>query len=720
MVAAGWIVGLLLIAVAAGALPAPAFLGAVPLAAALPRSDTASPVSAPVLSLDPASWEMPTGNATSIAATWGDVPPGCALAPQWYRWAIATASPSGFLNRSSGPDVQFESDGASPGASMLRADAAAVLRCGLSQSLVEAVAFSNVTVVASLSIVDLELLPAPLLPSEPAELSGAVLGGTPPYSVWINWTDGSGTRLALAAPGNFSASHAFRAGIYDPAATVTDASGLVARAAVPESVEVSNGTAVAIFPVRTRVDVGDPLAWNATIVGTRTPWLSFSMCDGLIVLPATRGAAATSGNCTFPAPGPATISVEVDGAPPESFPTATAAISVVPDPNVSLELPEAPLEVGVASDLVVAITGGVPPFSLGAAGPALGGPTVIPVLGDGTIAIPLDPDVAGTLPFTLEVTDAAGVESPLWVGTLAVEPALAAAVAFDRTSNASGASLDAIGSVTAGPSPFTWVIVPSEVPANGSAGNGSLAADGSFGWTGFYRTEAAVVVDVIILDAAGAIATANGTLPTVPPLTVAGGFDANTSGPPGSVQLALVLSGGLPPFNISVTASTGASWNFSVDADGPAAWELRVPDAGTISLSAVVRDAIGATGEANGSVLVAMPAAAPAPSPSSPIVPLLGGLLMIGLLAGAALAWRRRRRRAPERPAIDPVAVLRGIIAPADGADRATVELLAEEAGVPLLEARASLDRLVREGTVRSEVDADGTEVLAWELDAHR
>ncbi len=701
---------------ASGASPAPVSASAGPLATLLPGSNGSS--ATPVLSLDPESWQMPTGNVTPVVATWGGVAPGCVLAPQWFRWAIASATPSGFLNRSSGPAVLFESEGASPGPSMLRANSAAVLRCGLSQRLVQAVAFGNVTVVASLSIDDLTLLPAPLLPSETARFSGTILGGTPPYSLRINWTDGSDAYLLVAAPGNFSASHAFVAGTYEPVVTVTDASGLVAQAAVPESVVVSAGTAVALFPARARVDVGEPLGWNATIVRTSAPWLSYSQCDGRIVPPATRGSAATAGNCTFPAPGPATVSVEVDAVPSGGLASATAAVSVVPDPVVSPDLPPTPLEVGVATDLVVTIAGGVPPFSLAVAGPAFGGPTVVPVLGDGAVAISLEPDVAGTLPCTLEVVDAAGVASPLWAGTLTVQPAMSASVAFDGVAGPSGASLEATGSVTAGPPPFAWIVVPSEVSANASAENGSLSGDGSFVWTGLYRVEVAIVVDVLVLDAAGAIETTHGTVPTLPPLVVSGGFQGNGSTPPGSIGLSLVIAGGLPPFNISVTAGDGASWNFSRGADGPADWQLRAPRAGVIALVAVVRDAIGATGEENGSVFVATPASTSAPSSS--LGPALGGLLATGLLAGLLLAWRRRRGRAPERATIDPVAVLRQIIAPADGADRATVELLAEEAGVPLLEARASLDRLVRDGTVRSEVDADGTEVLAWELDARR
>jgi len=62
--------------------------------------------------------------------------------------------------------------------------------------------------------------------------------------------------------------------------------------------------------------------------------------------------------------------------------------------------------------------------------------------------------------------------------------------------------------------------------------------------------------------------------------------------------------------------------------------------------------------------------------------------------------------------------VLRRILEPADGADRSTVELLAEEAGIPLAEVRATIDRLVESGAIRSETSTEGEEVLAWSGEA--
>jgi hypothetical protein len=87
----------------------------------------------------------------------------------------------------------------------------------------------------------------------------------------------------------------------------------------------------------------------------------------------------------------------------------------------------------------------------------------------------------------------------------------------------------------------------------------------------------------------------------------------------------------------------------------------------------------------------------------------------IGLAAVVAFLWRKRVRNRPEaRDGPDPVAILRRIIEPADGADRTTVELMAEENGIPLATVRSTLDRLIAEGTVRAETGPDGEEVVAW------
>jgi hypothetical protein len=91
-------------------------------------------------------------------------------------------------------------------------------------------------------------------------------------------------------------------------------------------------------------------------------------------------------------------------------------------------------------------------------------------------------------------------------------------------------------------------------------------------------------------------------------------------------------------------------------------------------------------------------------------------------VTGLALVVARLRRRGPpaETPPSDPELVLERLISPSDGVDRFTIELLAEEEGVPIAVVRATLDRLIADGRVRSESDPDGGEVLAWEFPSDR
>jgi hypothetical protein len=91
------------------------------------------------------------------------------------------------------------------------------------------------------------------------------------------------------------------------------------------------------------------------------------------------------------------------------------------------------------------------------------------------------------------------------------------------------------------------------------------------------------------------------------------------------------------------------------------------------------------------------------------------GAVLAAVLAAFLVARVLRRTRSPDPPPPDPVEVLEGLIRPADGADRLTIEMLAEEEGVPLEMVRTTIDRLIREGRIRSESEPGGGEVLAWE-----
>lgn len=677
-------------------------------------SSLAVALAAPVLTMDPPDWQMPGGGWEPLRAIWSAPAPGCTLEPQWYRWSMPDPPASGTLNATSGPVVEFSGDASQPGRTTIEVRSEAVLDCGTNATLELAGAFGNLTVEPPLALGLLSFGPAPLVPGEVGLLRATVSGGTPPYTVRVNWTDGSFATLSLLSPGAFSLAHAFPAGTFDPGLTVEDAGGLVATAALPGQIGVNGGLAAAIVPAAAEVDAGIPAIWNASVDRAGAWFDTFEECDGLRPSP-PMPSGATAGSCTFDSVGENSISLLVAAPLLGASAEVSAELWVAPDPSVTNVTPVGPPEVGRSSYLVASVTGGVPPLELLCAGPAFGEPYAGSIDSDGPVALPIAPASPGQLAYSIVAVDADGVASAPDNGTIAVAPPLNASWEFTPATNGSGPALWALGTVTAGAPPFQWSVVPAVVGPSLAPGAGALALPGPFNWSGESHEDQEVRLAAMLVDAAGATLPAGRELNAVDPLEV---DDLVITPVPGvdSATVSLALSDGLPPYNVSIVASDGARWNVSAAQNGSQLWHLDFPGPGVVDLSLLVRDSAGDTIGENGSVVLTGPAD---PSPDAGLLSDVALVLAASLGIAAVVFLRRRRGRSPlpARPSVDPTAVLRGIIAPADGADRATVEMLAEEAGVPATEARQTLDRLVAEGTVRSEVDEDGSEVLAWERD---
>jgi hypothetical protein len=668
------------------------------------------------LTVDPSTWNMLGGSTTVLSAVWGAPAPACVLVPEWYRWTLPAPPLSGTLNRSSGAQVAFAADVSTPGRTTVVVSAAAVVECGSTESIQFATAFANVTVVAPLTLDGLSIDPAPLSPDQPTLLTAEVGGGDPPYSIEVNWTDGTTTVLSVLAPGMFTVPHAFPAGTFQPRLTALDSSGLVARATVPETLDVSATAAVALDPSHSVTDVDVPVAWNATIERAGDLYVTTPECDG-IVTGSPGFSNATEGSCTFRTVGSGSISIAVGMAFGQTLAGARSTELVVPSPTVQLGASSLPVEVGRPGYLIANVSGGVPPLSLVCVGPSIDDPVRLSSVADGPVAVPVEPLLPGLEDFTVEVVDALGIASDPATVVVPVAPALNVSLEFGHSLDSTGATLSAAGTVAAGPAPFVWIVAPSTVGPGAAAATGTLGGPGSFNWSGLYLLDGSLQVAVAVVDAAGEMVTAARPLPMAPPLSVLATVVGNLSAPPDEAQVSLAITGGLPPFNVSIASSTGATWNMSSPSDGPAAWRLAFPAGGVVRLEIIVRDATGATASENTSVVLGVPHPAPAaPASDAAVLALAGVIALVGLVA-AGWGWVRHRRPHASPPPPDPVSILRGIIAPADGADRSTVELLAEEAGVPLTTVRATLDRLIADGAVRSEVDGDGSEVVAWERD---
>jgi hypothetical protein len=361
----------------------------------------------------------------------------------------------------------------------------------------------------------------------------------------------------------------------------------------------------------------------------------------------------------------------------------------------------------------------VPPLDLTCAGPDLVSPSELELPGDGTAVVPVEPSEAGRLEYTVQVEDAEDLVSPPVLTTLLVEPALNSS--FEETSslNATGANVSLAGSVTAGVAPFVWSVVPS-IPAIGSSvASGVLGGPGDVEWSATYRLEGSVTVHALVSDAAGGLVEDVLDAPAIPALSISVASPPNRNGSTGTLALDLSIQGGLPPFNVTTETPNGEGGWRVVAADGTVVWQLTTSATGSLPVTIVVRDSAGGDGWANTTVSIPGPAPSVGGDPASPVAWGVAAIALLVVIVVIAGIWARRRRRPePTATPADPVAVLRAILTPADGAERTAIELLAEEEGVPLENARSALDQLIAQGKVRSEIDSDGIELLSWVREA--
>jgi hypothetical protein len=666
------------------------------------------------LEVDPPAWQMTGDNSTNLSAIWVGPPPGCTLTPLWYHWAIGNTPESGELNSSSGPKVTFVGSAATPGVSDIVVEGAGVVECPGGDYPLVSNASATVSVVAELELANISVMPGPLEPGQPASLSASVSGGEPPYAIGVDWGDGTTSAITRSVPGEFTSAHVYEsAGQFAPSLTATDAQGRIVHSVDPTTVEVDPGAAISISVDRATTDVGLPVVWNATIARA-LPWFeTYPECDGLPQIPLEQ-LNGTVGTCTFSVPGRATVAVGLGPVYEWGVPVASATVSVVPGPSVTIAPPGGPAEAGVSSVLMADVVGGVPPLTLRCTGSGPVTPSQLELPADGPVAVPVYPDGPGQLEFTLQVTDSEGASSPPVSVTLFVDPTLNGSFDGGQTLDATGANVSLVGFVVGGVGPFVWSIVPSAPGAGPSEASGTLADPGEFEWSAVYRLEGSVVVRALVEDSAGQVLETTSALPAISPVTLGTTVVATGTRTPGSFTLEVGIAAGLPPFNLTAESAAGPLGSRSVSADGTILWTLNASATGSVLVTIAVQDSAGGEAWSNATVPIpSLPSAAPLPPPE-PLAWVIAAVGVLAMVVAVALVWGRRKRTAPPPPSVDPTSVLRSILAPADGAERNAVELLAEQEGVPLGVARTTLDRLIAEHAVRSEIDGDGIEVLSW------
>lgn len=700
-------------------------VGLAPTTPAAPepaRTPAVASTGAPELVVDPTTWWMPAGNSTNLSAAWVGPSPGCSVVPLWYRWSTVSGAAEGVLLSNAGENVTYQATSSVTGVSTLVVRSAAEEACGGESSAEVEGAFANVTVVAPISLGNVSAEPNPIEPGGTASVEGWVAGGEPPYSLDVHWGDGTSTIVPWPRAGAFEVAHVFVAGLFRPTVAVSDAVGDGSSVAVVAPLVVNGSFAVAISARYWAVDVGVPVAFSARVLDEPNASSSGWTCSTPSGDTPRSEATGANFSCAFSDVGSGDVLYEV--LPPVPTPSESAEWTeeVEPLPTLTALSDNRSAEVGQPCLVGFEISGGVPPFRLdwSELGTSATGSIESPT--DGRLYLPLAPGTPGALSIDARLVDADGAVTGNSTVLLAVAPALNASTTL-RASNVSGLpELVLSGGVRAGAPPFDWTIVPALPPENTTSLGGTLPTLGSFAWQASFDDEGTVGVAVVVVDSLGGYFEASLGAEPVPALALAVELPPPDPATPGNASVEIDISGGWSPFAVSINASAVGAGTRVLPDDGRFLFSLGFGHGGTFSFRLSVVDELGIERNFTGALAVFPPPPTSTPSSGDPTPGSVAAVLALGAVAMAAgtggyLLWRQRRRaRAlrPVPPAVDATAVLRAIIEPAEGAERASVELLADEAGLPLEEAHAAVDRLLAEGTLLSEIDGEGTELLSW------
>lgn len=726
----------LLVALLTGLVPAPAGLASGTTFE--PPGPSVNPSGVGV-SIDPATWWMVAGNTTELAASWYGVPAGCSDRPLWYRWTVASGWTVGVLSPSNDSFANFTANSVSSGEASVVLRAASLVRCSANETVEVRNTTASVTVVVPPILGPLTLAPNPISAGNFSNLTGSLADGEPPYHLVVDWGDGNVSSVNLSLPGSFALSHRFGPGNYTPRVSVLDAAGLAADRSVEEPVYVSPDLAVAVDPAAPVAEVGLPMTFTEQLLDPPSNYSSAVACTDALAAPGTAVRIHGSGanfTCTFAQPGAAQVDCEIIPVD-DDLPVVTAELDlpVTAPLAVNVSTPGPTGEVGTPSSFRVTIGGGVPPFRLSwqTVGNATSESATLAT--DGGVVVPAWPSGPGTYSVAAQVDDALGVLVANRSALLDIDPSLNASALLSTATVLNGTWTSVSGAVSQGAAPFAWFVFPGVVPTNGSPENGTLSSVAEFAWAGLLGGEGSCPVFVGVVDRDGGWWSALVSARLVPVLQVTATIAVVVLNNSSQLDLSIEISGGLPPFELWANSSPDGRWNASTDSDGASTWPLTAGGTGSVEMTVVVEDRLGArwsaTLIANGTGSVSPPPSpGPPPRPGGATASAGGGtwpetagasIVVLGVAAVGALFWRRRSKSRPtsSKSSPDPVATLREIIRPSDGVDRATVELLAGEAGVDPHVAGAAIDRLVADGTLRSETGDDGEEVLSWsDLDA--
>jgi len=430
-----------------------------------------------------------------------------------------------------------------------------------------------------------------------------VSNGTPPYTTFtVSGFAGGTTGLTAAAVTlNAAAGTVTVSGTPAAAGTagftvnVTDTAGATLTKAYTVVVNPALAASPASLPAAT---AGTAYSHVVSVSGGTAPYTTFTasafnggttgLTAAAITVNAAAGTATVSG--TPAAAGTASFTLNVTDSAGATL-TKAYGVTVNPALNISHTISPAGLPAGTAGtayNQAVTVSGGTTPYTTfavsgfdgGTTGLTAAAVTVSPTLG--TVTVSATPAVAGTVSFTLNVTDSAGatltnsyavIINPAMAVSPAGLPGATAGSAYQQTATVSGGTSPYVTFAVSGFSGGTTGLTSGAVSVNAALGtvtvSGTAAAAGAASFT------------LNVTDSAGAVLT-NSFI-----LTVSPGYAAWASG--------FGLTGGsaLPgatPFNDGVTNLL--KYAFDLNGGGPDSRSL-VPTTGTAGLPCVFLDDSG-------------------------------------------------------------------------------------------------------------------------------
>jgi hypothetical protein len=696
------------------------------------RAGTGSELTFPALSIAGPTRVLTDGNSTPLVTEWNGTSPGCALTPAWYRWSTSVGAARGTLNVTYGATVRLLAEANASGPLEVQVRAAVTEICGAGSTTGLVNASATFEIGATLELGNLSVAPSLLLPGASTNLTATVDGGIPPYRVTVAWGDGSVDVTTLNQPEAIRLSHAYAAGVFVPHVDIVDALNDSALGSPEPSVLVGPGPSIALTTPDPVGEIGAAVPFSIAEEGLPSNAPVLYRCAGPGAPAPLPNASAHSFDCTFLTAGTYSVTAIALGRD-VTGPIAAFNETVVPAVGWAGPVQVPPVDAGAPLVASVDVTGGIPPFELAASSPGLPTTTTERFYAEGTERILLPDPGPGNFSLRLSLSDA--LRADVQNATALIEvvaPPTVAGVATNST-QPNGTAVSWAGAIAEGLAPFDWTITPSSPTEWNSTGAGSDSANGVLAWSATFPEEGSSSVLVQVVDADGLYASAVVSIELVPRLGISLGVTPSPWNGTNftNVSIALTAWNGLAPFAIALDSSLGIAANGSMPADGTGFWNFTVPDVGIVRWTVRVVDALGIDAVAAGSMVTFSPSGpgpgpSPGPTPNGTTSPpdtvagdagaLLGAVALLAVVAAVAilLVLRRRRRSTPEPVAPDPIAVLRELIAPADGADRATIELLAEERGIPIDTVTATIDRLVADGRLRAERSPDGEEALTW------